>query len=188
MRRYKDKRKLSVGQSILDFLWSMADVTAAMGFEAPYQQLRRLRREDVGAPELQRWKYNQTVNYLKRDGNLEVIEKNNRLFLKLTRKGKMKTLLTKLADEFGTDQAWDKKWRLIMWDIPEISNTQRNRLRALVKRVGFYQLQKSVFITPFLIPKSAVEYLKESGLMKFIRILRVDKLEDDKYLKKHFGL
>lgn len=177
-----------LGSLILDILWTISDVTTAMGFEGPYQQVRRLHREALGVPEPKRWQYNQAIRYLKRDRDLEVIEKNNKLFLKLTKKGRLKVLLRKLAKEPRKKEKWDGKWRLIIWDIPEISSAQRNRLRAVIKDIGFYQLQKSVFISPYSIPRPAVDYLKESGLLKFIRFLRVDELDKDGVLKKHFGL
>ncbi len=186
--KYKYLEGGPLGDSILEILHTIGDLTAAMGFEGPYDHIRRLHREASGIPEPKRWQYKQTVRYLKRDGNLEIIEKNNKLFLKLTRKGKLRVLLRKLYGEFQKNQKWDGKWRVIIWDIPEISNGQRNLLRKFVKNLGFYQLQKSVFITPYQIPRAAVEYLKESDLSKFIRFLRIDELDKETDLKKRFDL
>ena len=75
-----------------------------------------------------------------------------------------------------------------MWDIPEKASVERNRLRRFVKDLSFLQVQKSVFITPYQIPAPAVEYLKDSKLIRFIRFVRVDKIEDDKYFKKKYDL
>ncbi len=173
----------SLGEMILDILWTASDITAAMGFVGPYSHIRRREKRP-----LKRWQYNKAVKYLARDKHLEIVEKNNKLFLKLTSKGKLRALMNKLNSRPAAVHRRDGKWRLIIWDIPETSNSQRNHLRAWVKHLGFYQLQKSVFITPYSIPKEAVDYLVESGLIDFIRFLRVDKLDKDADLRKHFNL
>ena len=48
--------------------------------------------------------------------------------------------------------------------------------------------QASVFISPFRLNREAVWYLKKTGLIEYIRILRVDEMDEDKHLKKHFHL
>src|SRR3989344_4593151 len=44
---------------------------------------------------------------------------------------------------------WDKLWRLVIFDIPEEERTGRMALAAKLKELGFYPLQKSVFIHPY---------------------------------------
>lgn len=133
-------------------------------------------------------RYNRAVTYLKKRKELETVEKNSKLFLKLTKKGKVRALLHRLYRDYQKKRVWDGKWRLVIWDIPESSAEQRNRFRYLVKDLGFYQLQKSVFITPDPLPMSAVDYLRESELLRYIRFLKVEKIENDRFLKRYFGI
>ncbi len=44
---------------------------------------------------------------------------------------------------------WDKKWRIVLFDIPESQKNIRDSLRKKLKRLGFLEFQKSVFIYPF---------------------------------------
>lgn len=44
---------------------------------------------------------------------------------------------------------WDKRWRIIIYDIPEEHKYGRNALTARLRRYGCFQLQKSTWITPF---------------------------------------
>ena len=141
-----------------------------------------------GMPEPVRWRYNRAIKYLEQRGQIQLIKKNDDLFLKLTKKGKTKILLHRLEQSFEKPNSWDGKWRLIIWDIPESSNLERDKIRRVIKNLGCYRLQHSVFITPYPWPAPAVEYLNESGLLKFIRFIRADKLDDEGALKKHFGL
>lgn len=132
--------------------------------------------------------YRAAVYRLKRKGSLKLVEKNGKRFLKLTKKGELEALILKATRNLGTKRVWDKKWRLVIYDIPEAANKKRHHLRYLLKANGFKKLQASVFICPYELNAEAVVYLKQSGLMDYIRILRVEKLDDDKGLKKLFGL
>jgi hypothetical protein len=46
-------------------------------------------------------------------------------------------------------QRWDKQWRLVFYDIPEKHKVGRNALTAKLRELGFYQLQRSVWVHPF---------------------------------------
>ena len=184
---YKVPINYSVSRAILDILLDLGESTTL--FASPYQKMKRSFREIKGAPSPPKtWRYNRAIEYLKQREEIKLVEKNNKTFLKLTRKGKVRALMLRLYRDFAIQKEWDGRWRLILWDIPESSAEQRNNVRNLVKGLGFYQLQKSAFITPYPLPVSAVEYLKDSKLLRYIRFLRVDKLENDQVLKKHFQL
>jgi len=175
----------SLGRAVLDILLDVGERFTLLG--TPYKRIKLMYR-DLGAPEPVPWRYNRAIRYLEYTAQIEVVEKKNRIFLKLTEKGKLRALLDQLAGQYQTQAKWDGKWRLIIWDIPEKSRGDRNYIRRFFKNLGFYRLQQSVFITPYELPVAAVEYLRESGLLSYIRFLRVDKLDDDKFLKQHFGL
>lgn len=44
---------------------------------------------------------------------------------------------------------WDRKWRIVMFDIPEKYKTTRDYVAGHMKRLGFQQLQRSVFVFPY---------------------------------------
>jgi phenylacetic acid degradation operon negative regulatory protein len=124
---------------------------------------------------------------LRRRGCLKIIYKNGQRFLKLTKKGELEALMAKVKGKVP-EKAWDGKWRLIVFDIPEQAREKRDKLRFLLKQAGFKKLQASVFISPYALNREAVEYLKQTGLTAFIRILKVEEIDDDKDLKKQFKI
>lgn len=182
-RSYQIPLNYSLPKAILDLLIDFGENSVL--FEDPFKRLDRAVR---GYPRPKRWRYNRAMRYLEHLEHIELVTRNDRLFVRLTQKGKVKALLARLESDFKKSNKWDGKWRVVIWDIPEDSKEQRNRIRQLVKDLGFFQLQKSVFITPHSLPSSAVAYLRECELLRFIRFLRVDKIDDDQYLKKHFKL
>lgn len=48
-----------------------------------------------------------------------------------------------------SNKKWDGWWRVVVFDIPEHKRIGRDALRRKLKSLGFYFLQKSVFICPF---------------------------------------
>lgn len=46
------------------------------------------------------------------------------------------------------NRPWDRRWRLVLFDVPENRSTMRDRLRRLLQARGFGYLQHSVWITP----------------------------------------
>jgi CRISPR-associated endonuclease Cas2 len=127
-----------------------------------------------------------SVYNLKRRGLISEARKNGKRFLELTSKGELESLLSKAILE--KTQVWDKQWRLVMFDIPEDAKEKRNLLRALLKRNGFMKMQASVYVSPYPLNREALVYLKQSGLNRYIRIIRANEIDDDSDLVKKYRL
>ena len=149
-------------------------------FESKYMWANRL-RGNITRPQ-----YERGVRHLAKRGLVKVTNKNNKRFIDLTKRGQLKVLLSKAKGI--ASQKWDGKWRLIIFDIPEQSTYQRQAFRKLLRDNGFLKLQASVYINPYPLNRSAIQYLIETGLIEYIRILRVDEIDKDDVLRKHFKL
>ena len=77
----------------------------------------------------------------KSDGDCEVT---------ITKKGISKIKLLNL-DQLSVKKPsqWDGKWRIVFFDIPEKKRKARNALREKLRDLGFYEMQKSVFVLPY---------------------------------------
>ena len=127
------------------------------------------------------------VYHLQRQGWVKIVENNDERFIKLTKNGEIEALLAK-ARMPRHIKRWDGKWRVIMFDIPEDSSPKRDMFRRLLKKNGFIQLQASVFISPYALNREAIKYLQETGLINYIRILKVEEMDSDLALRKKFKL
>ncbi|MBL8029625.1 MAG: CRISPR-associated endonuclease Cas2 [Candidatus Doudnabacteria bacterium] len=130
---------------------------------------------------------NSLLYKLHRKGWLKTEYKEAKKIIKLTSKGEMEALFKKarLPQETKT---WDNKWRLITFDIPENARQIRDKLRKLLKQFGYKPLQASVYISPYAISEESVQYLNHTGLIRYIRIMRVDKIDNPGDLLKTFKL
>ena len=123
-------------------------------------------------------------NSLKKKGNLEFVkEEDDCLFYKFSEKGENKVRKF-IIDELriSPPKEWDKKWRLIIFDIPEKKRGGRVAFRKKLNDMGFYQCQKSAWIHPFPCLEE-IEFVKDVfNLKPFVKIFLVDEMTDGKTL------
>lgn len=83
---------------------------------------------------------------------------------------------------------WDKHWRIVMFDIPEDLRRVRNSFRFQMKRLGFLELQKSVFVHPYPCGKE-IEYLSDFyRVRKFVRLVVAISIDNERELMRSFHL
>jgi DNA-binding transcriptional regulator PaaX len=110
-------------------------------------------------------------------------------FLCLTNKGEDKLMeLERKNYVLIKPKKWDKKWRVLIFDIKEERRVLRDKVRATLVAVGFAHLQDSVWVYPYdcedLITLMKVDFEIGNDLLYLI----VEKIENDSALKKTFGL
>lgn len=87
------------------------------------------------------------------------------------------------------DVKWDKKWRVVIFDIPQELHNKRNRFRKKLKSLGFYKIQKSVFVFPYPCENELAKYCSWLDISEYINIIDADNLGYvDGEVKKVFNL
>ena len=84
---------------------------------------------------------------------------------------------------------WDKRWRVVTFDIKEDRKKARDALRHVLGRLGFYRLQRSVFIHPYSC-RAEIEFLCNAYDLSRRDVLyfSTDRIPNEALLKKHFKL
>ncbi len=163
---------------ILEVL-SSAAYSLPRPFETKYAWARRLR--NVDADRAYRALYN-----MEKQGWIKVKREGNNRFIALTEQGQLEALLRKASVQRAAK--WDGKWRVVIFDIPEEANYKRSHFRRLLRQNHFMKLQASVYASPYPLNREAILYLRQKGLMDYIRILKVEEMDNDADLKKKFKL
>ncbi|MBC7836476.1 hypothetical protein H7X87_01715 [Acetobacteraceae bacterium] len=110
-------------------------------------------------------------------------------FLCLTSAGEGKIRRLQLADyKLKKPKRWDKKWRVLIFDIPEHRKSTRNRVRATLVALGFRRLQDSVWIYPYDCEDLVTLLKVEFRIGKDMLYMVVEFLEYDAKLRSHFQL
>lgn len=131
-------------------------------------------------------KVRDAFSYLKRNGLIRIEKDGHDIIVIPTEKGKKRMAVHKLDDlKIVEPRKWDKQWRVIIFDIPDNQKIKRNAFRRKLKELGFYSLQKSVWVHPFECSKE-INFLRDFfGLdKKYVEILLVKSIENDIIIKK----
>lgn len=90
----------------------------------------------------------------------------------LSNKGRLKILYlkTKQLDKKKFQNNW---WLMVAFDIPEKLRKTRDFFRKILHELGFEQLQKSVWVTPYDVIKEVQEVIKNYRLEDFVKSLFV---------------
>jgi len=83
---------------------------------------------------------------------------------------------------------WDGKWRIILFDIPEQHKWAREGFREKLKLMGFYPMQKSVFVTPYPC-REEIEFLMGIyNIGSYVKMITTELVESDEDLRAYFKI
>ncbi|MFC1623565.1 CRISPR-associated endonuclease Cas2 [Patescibacteria group bacterium] len=137
----------------------------------------------------QKYYMNNAIGRLIKRDFIKFQTKNGKKFVRLTEKGEKELAKYELGDlKIKKPRKWDKKWRVVMFDIKETRKGTRTILRNNLNRLGFVRLQNSVWIFPYDCEELIVMLKSNLFLGKDVLYMTVDKLENDRWLKEVFGV
>jgi len=150
MTKYKyyfKKPRSEILKDILKILAASAIVYVAS--TSPYFTISLLRKYKT----FKKYKKKRIYDHfykLRKQGLIEINNKNHQIYIKLTEKGKKKAGWLQINDlKIKRPKKWDKKWRIVMFDISQLKKAHREAFRGKLKELGFIPLQKSVWVNPF---------------------------------------
>jgi hypothetical protein len=115
-----------------------------------------------------------------KDGTVSVV---------LTEKGKL------VASKFDPDylaikkpSIWDKRWRVVIYDIPISKNKARDALRRKLNELGFKEWQRSVFIHPYPCQDEIDFIIEFFEIRPYVRYAELINPTNEAELKLHFKL
>lgn len=107
----------------------------------------------------------------------------------LSDKGKKKALRYHIEKiKIPEMKKWDKRWRIVFFDIPELYRRARESLVISLKQAGFYPLQKSVFIHPFECSDELNFIIEYWGLREYVRVVEAETIDNELDLRDRFKL
>lgn len=136
-----------------------------------------------------RYQIRKTFEQLRRKRLIEMIEINGEIKMVLNENGKKRVVKYELEDmTIPKPKNWDGKWRLIIFDIPEKFHRERRALRIKLDELGFYPLQKSVWLYPHEC-RNEIDFIVEFfKISPYVRIIEAANFDGDDFLKKEFKL
>lgn len=110
-------------------------------------------------------------------------------FLGLTDLGRKTLRQIQLADyNLKKPKKWDKKWRILIFDIKESQKVLRDKVRNTLVSIGFIRLQNSVWVYPYDCEDLITLLKADFEIGKDLLYVIADKIENEKVLLNDFGL
>ncbi|MBI2003558.1 MAG: CRISPR-associated endonuclease Cas2 [Parcubacteria group bacterium] len=130
------------------------------------------------------------IAYLKQKKFLDITEKSNGLLVKITTKGYEVVEFYESIEKMKLKkpEKWDRKFRLVIFDIPAKKKNARKAFIQKLKDMGFYMLQKSVWINPYDCVNEIATLRKLFEIEPYVKILTTEAVEEEYKLIKHFDL
>lgn len=137
-------------------------------------------------------KFQNTFNYMRRKGYIDVQSRRGNTHITLTAKGKKAARRGYFDTTLSAPKIpkkWDGLWRLIIFDVPSDDHVKRNAFRMLIKRLGARFLQQSVWVYPYDC-REQVAFLKTFFDMddSHVRLIVAKDIGDDAYFRAQFGV
>lgn len=132
---------------------------------------------------------NRSITRLKDRGLIKFEKRDGKAFVRLTGKGQQELLKYQLREAtIEKPKRWDKKWRVLVFDIKENRRSLRDGLRKELVNLGFIKLQNSVWVHPYECEEVIIMLKSYFCLGKDVLYMTVERLENDKWLKEKFVL
>lgn len=171
------------------FYWLMIAGAVSIAATSPYFAANLLKSR----AKLEKYpnkKISSSFYNLKRQGLINIKKSNHQIYISLTDAGKKKAGWMQIDQlKIIRPKKWDKKWRLLMFDISQMRKVLREALRGKLKELEFAPFQKSIWICPFDC-RAEVELLKSFfGLSdEEVCLVAIENIGDDRKFKKIFHL
>jgi CRISPR-associated endonuclease Cas2 len=153
----------------------------ALYYRDPLSDLARIR--------FKRRNLNRDIKRLQNRGLIRSHKSQQGDRLTLTAKGRSEILF--LASESITIQKpaeWDRKWRIVIYDIFTDKKFIRNRFQKILGSSGFFRLQRSVYLHPFPCEEKIDLLRRYLGINGEVRLILAEDIEDDQELRDFFNL
>lgn len=153
------------------------------------QRFKLHRQVDKLWHEIDRKNLYQSLKRLRLAGLIEMMgEANDKERIQLTKKGKKRWLEYQFNNlVLKSKKRWDKKWRIVLFDIPETQKKTRDALRRKLKKLGFLEFQKSVFVFPFPCKSEINFVINFFNIEKCVYYLET-QISPDYNFRKNFNL
>lgn len=124
---------------------------------------------------------------LKRMNSQKLVTISDDGIVRISQKGKERLLQYNIA-AMQLKEKIDGLWRLIVYDVANLKGQKRRIFQRMLKQLKFLQIQRSVYLTPFICDDE-IEYLRQLfDLRDEVVLLKVSRIENEQGYKRYFGI
>jgi len=121
------------------------------------------------------------ISNLKKSGYIQVEKRDGRESIKFTDKARLA-----IVDRIASRSAVDSKHHFVSFDIPEKMRPNRDKFRRTIKRLGFRQIQKSLWVCKKEVGDLVELAAREYGVDEYVVYIVSGNTNIDKAILKMF--
>lgn len=120
---------------------------------------------------------------------VEFVKEDGKKKLRITDAGRLYLYTIDTSNQFRKlPKKWDKKWRVVIFDIFEKRRGVRDRIREQLRALGFLRLQHSVWVYPYDCEDVITLMKLDKQVGRGVLYMIVDQIEFDRPIREHFDL
>ncbi len=119
--------------------------------------------------------FSKMIQRLKQNGYLKTLRIKGKKAAIITPKGIEKLFKIELKT-MEKKKRKDKKWQMVLFDIPENKRKYRDYFRKALRYLGYKKLQKSIWVCPYDTLKETKELIKKYNIKPFVELLLIEKV------------
>lgn len=137
-----------------------------------------------------RYRYRTALGRLAAQGYIAFEKRDGKQYARITEEGSKVLAFEQEKAKLSNikKKRWNGRWRVVIFDVPERRRQTRDRLRDIMKEVGFVHLQDSVWVFPYDCEDFITLLKTKLKIGAAILYMVVEHIENDKHLREHFGL
>ena len=149
-------------------------------YKIPFKYYDKFREED-------KERFNHEIYRLKRAGFIKRYFEGKEEIVELLPKGKEKIKNYLLQDlKISKPKKWDRKWRIVIYDIADDKKNERDFIRRELESLGFLKIQESVWVYPFDC-SNEIGFLKGLFFLSpYVQYIVAERIETEINLIKKF--
>jgi len=146
--------------------------------------------EWTGALSRLRYRTKTVLGRLKQKGEIEFIKEDGGTFVRLTKRGEKSLAMVQETMRITNHRPrkWDRRYRLVMFDVPEKRKRTRDLLRREMREVGFLRVQDSAWLYPYDCEEFVALLKADLHIGKDVLYAVVEEIDNDTWIRKHFDL
>lgn len=153
----------------------------------PYQAVKHLLKKKFKTDYNDR-QIASSIRYLKRKQFIAFENKQSKFRAVMTKLGKRHLKQISIDLIKIKPHAWDGKWRIVMFDIPEDHKSARHAFRRRLQELNFVHFQRSVFLLPFRCEEEIKTIANALNVLPDVHVLTAERFRHDTKLLKKFNI
>lgn len=180
----KRRRKRNIEGAVLAAVGTAGIIATVMIAPNIFQILPRIAGDKYKLP----YRAKTAAGKLAQKGLVRFVNRKGKKYVEITEKGRRVLLFEEAKRIHRKKRRWDKRYRLVMFDVPDRRKTVRDRLRFYMKKYDFLKVQDSVWLYPHDCEDIVALIKADLRIGKDVLYAVVESIENDGWIRRHFGL